>query len=259
MTLAIKNTDRKFKEQTAVSTATKLNPNMSGQFEDVPKPSKTMDKIQKGKDGKFKLMSEAEFQKASSDEDEEEEELLDLDDIDIDGNTLALQPVTSEPNTVSEFHASALESATIQGEILNKPEVPMFTKVLTKKGRRGKKKKSICETGRNVLSNFGIGSPAPEQFSSSEDGSSKCSDSSNRFAALAEDNDVTDVTDDVIKDVPNVEDLTSSPTLDQDDNQSTKSEQDASDGASSLLLLSQDAQPATLEESKQDFQEAGLD
>jgi hypothetical protein len=255
MQLAIKKTDRKFKEQTAVSTATKLNPNMSGKFEDVPKPSKTTDKIQKGKDGKFKLMSEEEFQRASSGE--EEEDLLELDDIDVDDKAQALQPVTSEPNAVSEFHASALESATIQGEVSNKSTVPLFTPVRTKKGTRAKKK-STCDTARDVLSNFGIGSPAPEQFSSSDDGS-KSSDSCNRFAALAEDDEVTDVTDDVTKAVPNVEDLTSSPTLDQDDNQSTKSEQDASDGASSLLLLSQDVQPATLEESEQDFQEAGLD
>ena len=167
---------------------------MSGQFEDVPKPIRSMDRIQKDGDGKFKLMTEAEFKKASSDE--EKEELLDLDDIDIDDNTQALQPVTSEPNTVSEFHASALESATIQGEVSNKSTVPLFTPVRTKKGRRGKKKKSICETGRDVLSNLGIGSPAPEQFSSSEE-SSKSSDSGNRFAALAEDDEVTDATDDV--------------------------------------------------------------
>ena len=236
------------KEQKAISTADKQNPNMSGQFKDVPKPMKSMDKIQKGKDGKYKLKSEAEIKEESSDE--EKEDLLDIDD------EASLHTVTSEKESeeLSAFHASALQSATIQGEIIKTPIDPGFTPVRTKKKRKPKSLgKMACELGNTALSAVGFGSPLPESSSSEDD--SKASDSNNRFAVLG---DNEEANDDVTGDNVNVEEKTSSPTLALEDNQSTQSDQDASDGASSLLLLSQDSQPATVDETKQqDFQEAG--
>ena len=280
----IKATSLKHKKLVAEGRANSHETNMGGQFANVQKPMKTVDKIVQGEDGKFKLKSEDELKEDPEDLNEfaGTEDSTSLKTVELNKEKSHKQDKnTKESDPISDFHASALASATITPKTpTDNPKTPQntsiddgFTDVPPKKSRnnRGKRSKgnkknnpcnTIMATPKRLIDQM-MGRPtSPDQSASS-----LSEDSSNRFAALGDNED--DVTSDVIDEnstvekptlgttlVPtNVEVHSRGTTLDHDEGQSTKSDPDASEVASSLLLLAGKSNED--DKSEQDFQKAG--
>ena len=175
------------------------SPNMAEPFSQVPKPSKTVDRIMQGEDGKFHLMSDDEKKKQEAAQEQkaqlEELGLLNFSD---DEEEQSLQTVDSQenPGGNSKFYKSALEAAGLDTQGLPETEDQVDGETQDDKGwkpaKPHKNSRGFCGllSPKGLATAIGMREGTP---SASSDDSSKGSANTNQYSPLADDDKTTDV------------------------------------------------------------------